>query len=95
VTIILDANLLLLFVVGSTSRDYIQKHRRLQSYTDDDFILLMKMLSTASSSRVRIGSAPGVITSLCGAYDPALPFLWSAVSMKGGHLPEMNLRVRD
>ena len=48
-TIILDANLLLLFVVGSTSRDYIQKHKRLQSYTDDDFILLMKMLSTASS----------------------------------------------
>ena len=48
-TIILDANLLLLFVVGSTSRDYIQKHKRLQSYTDDDFILLRNMLSTASS----------------------------------------------
>jgi hypothetical protein len=38
--VVVDANLLVLLVVGSASRDYIAKHRRLQNYTVDDFELL-------------------------------------------------------
>jgi hypothetical protein len=48
VSIILDACLLLLLVVGTASRDYITKHRRLQAYTDADFILLTQILSRAT-----------------------------------------------
>lgn len=47
-TIILDTPLLLLLVVGTASRDYITKHRRLRAYTDADFILLVQMLSRAT-----------------------------------------------
>ena len=44
-TIILDANLLLLLVVGSADRSFIAKHKRLRSYTDEDFDLLLLLLS--------------------------------------------------
>ena len=47
-TIILDAHLLLLLIVGTTSRDYITAHRRLREYTDADFLLLTQMLTAAS-----------------------------------------------
>ena len=44
-----DANLLLLFVVGSTSRDYIAKHKRLRdTYTTDDYDLLVEMIDRYS-----------------------------------------------
>src|ERR1700674_3017507 len=45
--IILDSNLLLLFIVGTASRDYISKHKRLQAYRDVDFTLLTQMLAAA------------------------------------------------
>jgi len=38
--VVVDTNLLVLLVVGSASRDYIGKHRRLTDYTVDDFDLL-------------------------------------------------------
>jgi hypothetical protein len=38
--VVVDANLLVLLVVGSASRDYIAKHKRLQDYTIYDFELL-------------------------------------------------------
>jgi hypothetical protein len=41
-----DSNLLLLFVVGSASRDYIAKHKRLRAYTETDFDLLVEQLSS-------------------------------------------------
>lgn len=47
-TVVLDAHLLLLLTVGAASRDYIAKHRRLKDYTDADFTLLTRMLSSAS-----------------------------------------------
>ncbi|HWG07258.1 MAG TPA: hypothetical protein VG271_19820 [Beijerinckiaceae bacterium] len=46
-TIILDANLLLLLVVGMASRTYIATHQRLTAYTTDDFLLLRTFLSKA------------------------------------------------
>jgi hypothetical protein len=46
--IILDAQLLLLLLVGMTSRDYIAVHRRLKAYTDADFTLLTQLLDAAS-----------------------------------------------
>lgn len=44
-TVILDANLLVLLVVGLTAREYIAKHKRLQAYTVADFDLLTRQIS--------------------------------------------------
>ncbi|MCS6759767.1 MAG: hypothetical protein MO852_13075 [Candidatus Devosia euplotis] len=43
-TVILDANLLLLLLVGETDRSLIAKHRRLQAYQEVDFDWLRTIL---------------------------------------------------
>jgi hypothetical protein len=43
--LILDTNLLLLLIVGSASKDYISKHKRLKAYSEKDFDILMKIIS--------------------------------------------------
>ena len=40
----IDANLLVLLVVGSVSRDLISKHRRLREYTVEDYEKLVDLL---------------------------------------------------
>lgn len=40
----MDANLLLLLVVGSTSKEYISKHKRLKAYTVTDFDHLTELV---------------------------------------------------
>lgn len=39
-----DANLLVLLVVGSLDRDLIAKHRRLRAYSAEDYEILIKLL---------------------------------------------------
>jgi hypothetical protein len=46
--IILDANLLLLLLVGLASPVYIARHRRLRAYSEPDFELLKELLAPAS-----------------------------------------------
>ena len=41
---LLDANLLVLFVVGRTGRKLIAKHRRLREFSVDDYNRLVKMI---------------------------------------------------
>jgi hypothetical protein len=48
-SLVLDSHLLLLLVVGSASREYIAKHRRLREYTEDDFVLLSNLVSSAKN----------------------------------------------
>ena len=43
----LDANLLVLLVVGSESRDLISKHRRLKHYSAEDYDILYELLRDA------------------------------------------------
>ena len=45
--IVLDSNLLVLFVVGTASRDYIGRHKRLKAFAVADFQLLIQVLSGA------------------------------------------------
>jgi hypothetical protein len=46
--IVLDANLLVLFVVGATSKDYVARHKRLRAYTAADYDLLRRVIEGAS-----------------------------------------------
>lgn len=41
----IDTNLLLLFVVGTASEDFIRLHKRTNSYTVDDYRLLERILA--------------------------------------------------
>ena len=43
--ILIDANLLVLFVVGRTGRQLIGKHRRLREFSADDYDRLIRMIS--------------------------------------------------
>lgn len=47
-TYIIDTNLLVLLIVGKTSKRFVSTHKRTSSYTVDDFILLDLILSDAS-----------------------------------------------
>ena len=44
---ILDANLMVLLVVGSESRDLISRHRRLEHYSAEDYDILLELLEAA------------------------------------------------
>jgi len=46
--VILDSNLLVLFIVGKTSPGLIEKHRRLQAYSVSDFDLLIEFIAPMS-----------------------------------------------
>ena len=42
--ILVDANLLVLFVVGRTGREFIGKHRRLREFSADDYDRLLRVI---------------------------------------------------
>ncbi|HJU17731.1 MAG TPA: PIN domain-containing protein [Stellaceae bacterium] len=47
--VVIDTNLMLLLVVGSASKDYIAKHKRLKDdYTEDDFDMLVLLIAQFS-----------------------------------------------
>ena len=54
----IDANLLVLLVVGSVGREFIPKHRRLQGYTVEDYDLLLDVIGQVE----RIFVTPNILT---------------------------------
>ena len=53
-----DANLLVLFIVGSVGRDLIAKHRRLGEYSSEDFDVLINLLEPVD----RVFVTPNTLT---------------------------------
>jgi hypothetical protein len=47
--ILIDTNLLVLYVVGTASRSYIGKHKRLTEFVVDDYDALLKLINNASA----------------------------------------------
>ena len=60
-SVIIDANLLLLLVVGGASRSYIRAHKRLKAFTTGDFDLLTDYMQ---SRFTRIVILPNVVTEV-------------------------------
>ena len=58
--LILDANLLLLFLVGSLDRQLIGKHKRTRNYAPEDFDLLRKIVATKRG----VLTTPNVLTEV-------------------------------
>lgn len=47
ISLIIDANLLVLFVVGTTNRSLIARHKRLKAFSLDDFDMLCRLVESA------------------------------------------------
>lgn len=47
-SIVLDTNLLILLIVGLASPEYINQHKRTNTYTEDDYSLLLSIVSEFS-----------------------------------------------
>ena len=56
--VLLDANLLVLLIVGLASPDYISRHKRLRAFTIEDFELLRELLTSAQ----RVIVTPNIVT---------------------------------
>ncbi len=54
----IDANLLLLLIVGSVGRDLIAKHRRLRRFTAEDFDRLINLLHPVEQVFVTLAHTP-------------------------------------
>ena len=59
----IDANLLVLLVVGSAGREYISKHRRLRRFSNEDYDLLLRLIRRASGHR-RVFVTPNTLTEI-------------------------------
>jgi hypothetical protein len=94
-TIILDSNLLVLFVVGSTSRRLIAQHKKLRAYSASDFDLLDRMLTAART----VIPTPNTLTetsNLFGAIDePARSKIFATFGLLIGHYSEQYVASRD
>ena len=55
----IDANLLLLLVVGSVSRDAIARHRRLREFTWDDYGVLINLIDQVEQALVTPNTLTG------------------------------------
>ena len=47
-TVVLDASIFLLLVVGTASRSYVGAHKRLRAYSEEDYDLLVDWISDAA-----------------------------------------------
>ena len=74
----IDANLLVLLVVGSVGRELIPKHRRLQDYTAEDYDLLLATIGQVE----RVFVTPNILTeasNLLGQHgEPERSYLFEA-----------------
>ena len=57
-SVIIDANLLPLVIVGRASRAYVERHKRWDNFSLEDYDCLAELLKTAS----RIIVTPNVLT---------------------------------
>jgi hypothetical protein len=58
IDLVIDTNLLVLFIVGTTNRNLVTRHRRLKAFSPDDFDLLLRLV--ASSRQVFV--TPNTLT---------------------------------
>ncbi len=46
--LLIDTNLLVLFIVGTAAKEYIAKHKKLTAFTVEDYDILVRIVSDAS-----------------------------------------------
>jgi len=92
---LIDANLLLLLVVGTASVELITKHKRNRTYSADDFRSLKKLLGDSPQLMV----TPHVLTEtsnlLCQIDEPARTLLLATLRLLIGELDERFVAARE
>ena len=58
-----DANLLVLLVVGNTDRSLIGKHRRLKRFRADDYERLINLIASATASGIPVSSTGPILVT--------------------------------
>ncbi len=48
INLVIDTNLLILFIVGTTDRNLVKKHKRLKAFSLEDFDLLCRVIESSS-----------------------------------------------
>ncbi len=48
IPLLIDTNLLVLFIVGTAAKEYIAKHKKLTAFTIEDYDMLVRIVSGAS-----------------------------------------------
>jgi hypothetical protein len=93
--ILVDTNILLLYIVGSLSLDRIARHKRTNTFTVEDYHLLDKMLRQSR----QIVVTPNILTevsNLLGQTDEnTKEELWNVLSALMPDLEERYIKSRD
>ena len=93
--VVVDTNILVLWMVGRTEVNFIQKFKRTQQFDDSDFNLLAKTLKVFSS----VATTPNILTevsNLCGQMgEPARSLVFKTISEEIKLLGEHYLPSRD
>jgi hypothetical protein len=90
--LLIDTNLLLLFVVGSTSKKYIEKHKRLHpTYSLEDYELLHKVVSNATSVFVTPHTLTETSNLVKRIADPARTEIYRRLQALAIHTEEMHV----
>jgi hypothetical protein len=69
--ILIDTNLLVLFIVGTVSRQYISKHKRLTQFIPEDYDVLLEILNQASSLLITPNTLTETSNLVAYIYEPA------------------------
>jgi hypothetical protein len=93
-SLVIDSGLLLLLVVGSVSRAYISKHKRLTTYTEPDFDLLIEFLSKVSQVIVTPHTLTETSNLLAQIGEPAKSELFERFAQFLKPLPEHYVESR-
>lgn len=93
--IALDANLLVLLVVGLTKLEYIPMHRRLQQYSIDDFQLLKRAISESAGIVVTPNALSEASNLFRQVRDPAKTKLMLAFRFFVERTEELYIRSID
>ena len=75
----IDANLLVLFVVGRASPDLIAKHRRLSDYSVEDYYILLNKLKSVERVLVTPNTLTEASNLLAYHTEPELSLLFDAL----------------
>jgi predicted nucleic acid-binding protein len=94
-TVLLDANLVLLFVVGTTNKSLISRHKRTHSFTEQDFTLLCEFLNQFDQVVV----TPNILTEVSNLAaqiaEPARGQLLGTLAAMTNHLTEEYVTSRE
>jgi len=92
--VVLDANLFVLFVVGTTNRNLIGRHKRLKAFSLDDFDLLCRIIASSRDVLVTPNTLTETSNLLGHLAEPARTKVFETFRQIIGSVPEHYVESR-